>query len=347
MGQAEVLDAREVSPEDLGGGTSVEAGGDRRVLIVEDDAFLRQLLRLSLRRAGYEVLEAADGSRAWEVLQKQRVPLVLMDWMMPGIDGPALVRRIRAAGWAHYTYVIMLTALREEHEVVEGMNAGADDYLTKPFSREVLLAQVAAGARIIARDASLRASLAHETDRASRDDLTGLLTRRAALERVAAEINRAKRDGTSIGVIFADLDNLKQVNDLWGHEAGDQALRIVGRLLQRELRDYDIAARWGGDEFLLLLPGVTRTQAIKVAERLRVMLIATPLPYGDAGPEPLHLSLGVTVAEAAGATGLRALLRQADQALYRAKEEGRNRVCVFDPPEAPAADDGALLPGVT
>jgi DNA-binding response OmpR family regulator len=130
---------------------------------VEDDAFLRRLLRVTLRRAGWDVVEARDGVRAWEILRREHAPMVLTDVMMPGMDGLDLVRRIRAAEWPAYTYVVILTVLNGTEDVLAGMNAGADDYLTKPFNRDVLLARLAAGARVIDQDARLRRSLAHET----------------------------------------------------------------------------------------------------------------------------------------------------------------------------------------
>jgi two-component system cell cycle response regulator len=318
-----------MNPEPVTGGAS-DTNPNRRVLIVEDDAFLRQLLRVSLRRGGYDVVEVTDGARAWEFLQREHVPLVLTDWMMPGIDGPGLIRRIRDAGWPSYTYVLLLTALSKEGDVLAGMNAGADDYLTKPFSRDMLLARLAAGARVVDQDARLRKSLATEAARAARDDLTGLLTRRAALERISAELNRAERAGSTIAVVLADLDNFKRVNDEYGHEAGDEALRALGRLLRRELRDYDIAARWGGDEFLVILPGTTQGQALLAAERIRALLEAAPLPYGDKDLPPLRVSLGVSASIPGTTTSLKRLLRQADEGLYLAKESGRNRVCVFE-----------------
>ena len=314
---------------DAGGEIPRDANPDRRVLVVEDDAFLRQLLRVTLRRSGYEVIEATDGVRAWEMMQSQRIPMVLTDWMMPRLDGPELIRRIRDAGWPGYTYVLMVTVMSSDGDVVAGLNAGADDYLAKPFNRDVLLARLAAGARVIDQDARLRKSLASETERAARDDLTGLLTRRAALEHLSAELSRMDREGGSVSVILMDIDNFKRLNDQCGHAAGDQALRLVGRLLRREIRDYDIAARWGGDELLILLPGTTLPQGLLVAERIRTAVESAPVPLGVRDPPPLRASLGVTSTMPGSALSLKRLLRQADEALYAAKEAGRNRVWAY------------------
>jgi two-component system, cell cycle response regulator len=311
-----------------------DANPDRRVLVVEDDAFLRQLLRVTLRRSGYEVIEATDGVRAWEMMQSQRIPMVLTDWMMPRLDGPELIRRIRDAGWPGYTYVLMVTVMSSDGDVVAGLNAGADDYLAKPFNRDVLLARLAAGARVIDQDARLRKSLASETERAARDDLTGLLTRRAALEHLSAELSRMDREGGSVSVILMDIDNFKRLNDECGHAAGDQALRLVGRVLRREVRDYDIAARWGGDELLVVLPGTTLPQGLLVAERIRHSLESAPLPLEIHNAPPLRASLGVSSTLSGGGLSLKGLLRQADEALYAAKQGGRNRVWAYQAAES-------------
>ncbi len=323
------------SPAEPESGSAIH---DRRVLLVEDDAFLRRLLRVTLRRAGWDVVEARDGVRAWEILRRQHAPMVLTDVMMPGMDGLDLVRRIRAAEWPAYTYVVILTVLNGTEDVLAGMNAGADDYLTKPFNRDVLLARLAAGARVIDQDARLRRSLAHETERSSRDELTGLLTRRAALERLSAEMARLAREGGRVSLILVDVDHFKALNDECGHAAGDEALRLVGRLLRREIRDYDIAARWGGDEFLVALPATAEPQALAVAERIRACMETATPPFGERAAPRLRASLGVSTALLDGRFSLKGLLRQADEALYRAKAEGRNRVSAFG---VPAGDDEA------
>jgi diguanylate cyclase (GGDEF)-like protein len=253
---------------------------------------------------------------------------------MGGLD---LVRRIRQADWPAYTYVVILTVLNGTEDVLAGMNAGADDYLSKPFHRDVLLARLAAGARVVDQDARLRRSLAHETERSSRDELTGLLTRRAALERMSAEMARLAREGGAISLLLMDVDHFKRLNDACGHAAGDEALRLVGRLLRREIRDYDIAARWGGDEFLVVLPGTAQPQALAVAERFRECLETVTVGSGDREAPPLRASLGVASARLDGRFSLKSLLRQADEALYRAKAAGRNRVSLFEAPD-PAAD---------
>jgi len=315
----------------VGSPATLLQGTDRRVLVAEDDAFLRQILRVTLRRAGYEVLEAEDGARAWEMLQRDHVPLVIADWMMPGMDGTELVRRIRAADWPGYTYAMLLTVRSEKSDVVEGLNSGADDYLTKPFQQDELLARMGVGNRILDLEARLNRMLARERGLAATDGLTGLLNRRGLYERARSELNRAQREATEIGFVMMDLDDFKGFNDAFGHIAGDRALCLVSDALRQELRDYDFAGRWGGEEFLVVLPGASRAQAARAAERIRAAVAGVSVPVEGRVVPPLELSLGV--ASASGREeelDLDTLLGQADDAMYRAKAGGGNQVCVHE-----------------
>ena len=303
-----------------------------KVLIAEDDALLRQMLQGQLGASGYELVTAASGLEAWEILQREHIRLLLVDWMMPGLDGPELIRRIRGAGWAGYTYVILLTAKSGRGDVVEGLNAGADDYVTKPFRHEELLARMGVGARILELESRLSESLAREEALATRDSLTGLPNRRALYDRARAELSRAARENGSVGVILVDLDHFKRINDQFGHATGDEALRQVADVLQRNRREYDYTGRWGGEEFLVLVPGASLSQAALVAERIRASMEAISIQPAGADAIPLRASLGVASASpGARPLGLDELLLQADDALYRAKAGGRNRVCVHTP----------------
>jgi diguanylate cyclase (GGDEF)-like protein len=309
-----------------------------RVLLAEDDAFLRQLLRVTLRRAGHEVVETPDGERAWEVMEKERPRLAIVDWMMPRVDGPDLIRRIRGAGWAGYTYIILLTARDDRKDVLDGLSTGADDYLTKPFHREELLARVGVATRILEREARLRESLAREEELAMRDPLTGLLNRRAMQERSSAELSRATRERTDLGLVMADIDHFKRFNDECGHLVGDRALCHVAGLLRGTIRDYDFVGRWGGEEFLVVLPGTSLGQASVVADRIQKSVESAHLALGDRVPPALQLSLGVTAFSARrGPRTLDQLLEEADEALYRAKAQGRNRVCLAEAATGPTS----------
>jgi two-component system chemotaxis response regulator CheY len=304
-----------------------------KVLIAEDDSLLRQMLRGELAAAGHQLITAANGLEAWEMLEKEHVRMLLVDWMMPGLDGPELIRRIRGAGWPGYTYIILLTAKSGREDIVEGLNVGADDYVTKPFSRAELLARMGVGSRILDLETRLSESLAREEALATRDSLTGLPNRRALFDRARAELNRAQREGKSIGLVMMDIDHFKPINDQFGHAAGDEALRRVAEVLRKSKREYDYAGRWGGDEFLAILPGTSIMQAGMVAERIRSSIEMVRLDAG-AGAVELRLSLGVACASpAVHPVELDELLQQADGALYRAKAEGRSRVCLHPGPD--------------
>jgi two-component system chemotaxis response regulator CheY len=303
-----------------------------KVLIAEDDALLRQMLQGQLDASGYELVTAANGLEAWDALQQEHFRMLLVDWMMPGLDGPDLIRRIRGAGWNAYTYIILLTARSGREDVVEGLNAGADDYVTKPFSHDELLARMGVGARILDLESRLSESLAREEALATRDSLTGLPNRRALYDRARAELSRAARENGSVGVILVDLDHFKRINDRFGHAAGDEALCRIADVLQRTRREYDYAGRWGGEEFLVILPGASLAQTGLVAERIRAAMETITLRQEGATPTPLRASMGVASASpAARPLGLDELLLQADDALYRAKAGGRNRVCIHTP----------------
>ncbi len=298
-----------------------------KVLVADDDVLLHRLIETQLAGAGYEFVFASDGLEAWELLRREFIPMALVDWLMPGLDGEELVRRIRDAGWPRYTYLIMLTARDRRDDVVEGLSLGADDYVTKPFDREELLARMGVGARILQLEARLAESLAREESLATRDPLTGLPNRRALTEIARVELSRASRARTNVGLILVDLDHLKRINDEHGHASGDEALRRVAEVLRRNKRDYDYAGRWAGDEFVVILPGTSLTQAEIVAERIRSSIQEIVLDFGDAGRVPLSASVGVACAPPARPSiELEVLVQQADAALYRAKLDGRNLV---------------------
>jgi two-component system cell cycle response regulator len=300
-----------------------------KVLIAEDDALLRQMLHGQLGVAGHELVFASDGREAWDLLQREDIRMVIVDWMMPEVDGPELIRRIRDAGWPGYTYIIFLTARSGREDVVAGLQAGADDYVTKPFSIDELLARIGVGARILQLEGRLNESLAREEALATRDSLTGLPNRRALSDHARVELSRAARARTTVGLILMDLDHFKRINDQYGHAAGDEALRRVAEVFQRNKRDYDFTGRWGGEEFLVVLPSTSLEQSAMVAERIRKSLETMKLDLG--GPEPVELraSLGVVCAPpVTPPVDFEDLLRQADSALYRAKADGRNRVWV-------------------
>lgn len=294
-----------------------------RILIAEDDATSRLLLRRVLESWGYEVVSTKDGAEAWQALQANDAPrLAILDWMMPEMDGVDVCRRARVLETLQPPYIILLTALGYKESVVVGLEAGADDYVSKPYDPAELRARLAVGRRLVeANDALLEAQHALELQ-ARTDALTGILNRGAILEELERETQRAEREGSRLGLGMLDIDHFKRVNDTCGHAAGDAVLREVVRRAQRVLRPYDSFGRVGGEEFLVILPGAGETDLREVLERIRAAVGSTAIVVGE------H-RLAVTVSLGAATCGAEtpdACIARADDALYVAKEEGRNRV---------------------
>jgi diguanylate cyclase (GGDEF)-like protein len=295
------------------------------VLIAEDDPIFRRILKGWLEKWKYRVIVTADGTRAWEEMQAKDAPqLAIFDWVMPGIDGVELCRRIRLQECTPYRYLLLLTAKDDKQDVVTGLEAGADDYLTKPFHVDELHARIRAGKRIL----ELQDALLHARDalqfQAAHDPLTGLYNRAAILDALWRELQRGQRTSTPFGIMIADLDHFKRINDTHGHLVGDEVLRqIAGRFIA-SVRNYDFVGRYGGEEFLLILPGCNATDLVASAERLRRCVADAPIVTA-AGGLTVTISLGLASLPHGKAQDCEALLRAADEALYRAKAEGRNR----------------------
>jgi two-component system chemotaxis response regulator CheY len=309
-----------------------------KILIVDDDPVLRQILQTYMSRAGYDVALAENGQAALDIWERETIRLVITDWMMPVMDGPELIRRIRAVSAPAYTYIIMLTAKESKGDVIYGLEAGADDYLTKPFNTGELRARVKIGERILNLENRLNQTLQQMEELATLDSLTGLLNRRALYTHAEAELSRSRRDRNPVSLMMLDIDHFKQVNDRHGHLVGDKALRLVADTLKLNKRPYDWAGRWGGEEFLLVLPSTDEGLAVTIAERMRLQILDTHLSVAT-GVLQLNASFGI----ASTSTGfeleasttelyhLDSLVARADEALMRAKELGRNRVCVYEP----------------
>jgi two-component system cell cycle response regulator len=298
-----------------------------RVLIAEDDAMFRRILQSWLNAWSYQVTVAENGTRAWEILQEERPPeLLILDWVMPGIDGTELCRRIRERQRGPYQYILLVTANDDKQDVVRGLEAGADDYLTKPFDRSELRARLRVGRRIL----SLQDDLIHAREelrfQATHDVLTGIWNRGALMDLLRRELQRSSRTQGNTGVLMLDLDHFKNINDTYGHLTGDMVLKEVTHRISQVIRSYDLVGRYGGEEFLIVLPSCDKPQVLNSAERMRTAVAGAPV-LAASSEIRVTVSIGGTVASG-GATSEKEPLGIADAALYQAKNAGRNRTVV-------------------
>jgi diguanylate cyclase (GGDEF)-like protein len=296
-----------------------------KVLVADDDSSSRHRLARLLSKWGHEVVETSNGLAALEALQGEDYPrIAILDWLMPNMDGLQVCRAVRQFPKERYVYVLLLTAKNTKEDAIAGWEAGADDYITKPFDSHELQARLWAGLRIINLQDEL--IVARETQRqlATYDALTNLFNRRAILDSLKREIVRAQRGGPSVGIILADLDHFKKINDTYGHQVGDLVLCEAAHRMKNVLRPYDILGRYGGEEFLIVLPGCTMQEATSAAERLRARLDSTPLALREIQVR-ISGSFGIASSREV-AEDVDAMIWAADAALYRAKREGRNRV---------------------
>jgi two-component system, cell cycle response regulator len=294
-----------------------------KILVAEDDPVTLRLLRISLERWKYEVVAVDDGTQARDALLREGAPkLAILDWVMPGADGIEICRELRKREAGSYIYTLLLTSKGQKDDLLQGLEAGADDYLIKPFDLQELQARLRSGRRIIDLQDQLIAAREAMRDQATRDTLTRVWNRAAIMDILQREIIRSGRERRPLSLIMADLDHFKQINDSLGHQAGDAVLREVARRMQLVVRPYDGLGRYGGEEFLVIAPGCEKATALTLAERLRGSVGTTPVPTSG-GPVPVTLTLGV--ASLGENTSAESLLRSADDALYRGKKAGRNR----------------------
>jgi two-component system cell cycle response regulator len=306
-----------------------------RILIADDDATSRLVLKAMATKLGHECLLATDGSSAWEILSAGGIDVLLSDWMMPGVDGPELCRRVREELTGSYVYVVLITGLGDHERVLEGMGAGADDYLVKPVDPFTVQTRLVAAERmtilhrqLIDVRAQLELANLELLARSLTDVLTGLGNRRHMEEDMANVHAGALRTGRSYGMALFDIDHFKLYNDHYGHPAGDQVLRQVAQSLRATARAGESVYRYGGEEFLLLLPDCTVDGAVMAAERIREAVKSMALPHlaRPTPPPVVTLSGGVTCWLRDTDLTVLELLRQADEALYLAKSAGRDRI---------------------
>jgi diguanylate cyclase (GGDEF)-like protein len=296
-----------------------------KILIAEDDAVSRRVVEQFLKKWGYDVVSVCDGQAAWELLDSDEAPrIAILDWVMPGVEGVDICRRVRARLGRSYVYLILLTASVEKERLLGGLNAGADDFLTKPFNGEELHARLRVGERILKMQDELIAARDALHFRVSHDTLTGAASRGATMDFLHRELSRGLREGRPTGVVLADLDSFKAINDRHGHQAGDAVLEEVARRMMASVRTYDCVGRYGGEEFLIVLPTADENGTFRQSERIRQMLEATPVRFSNVRI-PVTSSFGVAASDGLQRPEISDLIRAVDAALYRAKGLGGNR----------------------
>jgi diguanylate cyclase (GGDEF)-like protein len=297
-----------------------------QILVADDSAVFRDMLQKMLSAWDYDVTVVSDGREAWEQLQHPGGPrLALLDWMMPGIEGAEICRKVRDSVHDRYVYIILISVRADLKDLVEGMESGADDYVVKPFQMEELRARLRAGQRVLALQDQLVEAREALREQATRDALTGLWNRRAIHEILQNEIARSGRSGQPLMVLMADLDGFKPVNDRFGHLVGDAVLRQAAGRMRASVRRYDAVGRYGGEEFLIVLPGCEVSGGLVLAERIREAIGAEVFRVGEIDIR-ITCSLGGACYLAHFIRPADNLVRDADAALYRAKHKGGNRV---------------------
>lgn len=296
-----------------------------KVLVADDDAVMRCLICHFLQEWGYETIEVTNGAEALEELQSPDAPkLAILDWMMPQMDGIEVCRRLRR-GDEPYVYILLLTARQSNDDLLLGLDAGADDYLAKPVDMPQLKARLASGKRIIELQEKLIGAYEAKRFEAAHDSLTGLWNRTAIVGFLHGELARSRREHTSVSVLMCDIDKFKAVNDHYGHHGGDEVLRQVSSRLSLAIRNYEWISRYGGEEFLIVVPNCNSTAAAQIAERLRTCICDVPIIWNELQID-VSMSLGVATTVGDHELTEEALVQAADMALYRAKDAGRNRV---------------------
>lgn len=301
-----------------------------KVLIAEDDANFSDALETMITAWGYDVVTATNGMEAWQILQKDNAPnLTILDWLMPGMDGVEICRRLRSRSQEAYTYVILLSIQDQVEHITEALHAGADDFLTKPIIPSELEARLLVGRRILAMQSQLIAAREALRLQATRDPLTLAWNRDGILDILHREVSRSARSGAPISVIMLDIDNFKHTNDTYGHLAGDAMLVEVANRIKNSLRSYDAIGRYGGDEFLIILPNCDAEAGATLAERIRQKVVRPSAALLD-DSFATTISMGLATTTMGIGLKVKDLIGAADSALINAKKMGRDRVQVYE-----------------
>jgi two-component system cell cycle response regulator len=311
----------------------------KRILVAEDDPVSRRLLEVFLRKWGFEVVLATTGPEALQLLERMDAPrLAVLDWMMPGMEGVQVCRKLREIKDRPYVYVLLLTARTEREDLLRGLESGADDYLTKPFDPRELSARLHIGQRIVDLQDKLIAAGEELLFRATHDNLTGISNRGVIMDSIRRERARQDRGAPAFAIVLADIDHFKYVNDTYGHLAGDAVLKGIASRIVNFIRPYDSVGRYGGEEFLIVAPSSDALGAIGLAERIRKAIEDKPVDF-EGRAISVTASFGVAISTPHHMLDAQQLVREADDALYQAKANGRNRC---DLASTPLITDPAL-----
>jgi two-component system, cell cycle response regulator len=295
-----------------------------KILIADDEAIPRQLLKETLERAGYEVIAVENGRQAAEQLCRPDCPqIALLDWAMPELDGPGVCREVRKYRGQPYVHIVLLTAKGSKQDIVAGLEAGADDYLVKPWDPEELEARLLVGQRVLELEERLVEARETMRYKATRDSLTSLFNRGIIVDLLSRELTRMHREKGCTTVLLCDVDHFKSVNDTYGHGVGDEVLREVARRLSGAVRSYDFVGRFGGEEFLVVLNNCDCDYSFARAEDIRHAIANVPVPTAS-GPLKVTMSFGVLSSTDWDNNSVEEILHEVDMALYMAKSAGRN-----------------------
>jgi len=294
------------------------------VIVIEDDAAVARLVSFTLRRDGYNVHEAGSLTAGRKLLGELPWDIVVLDRKLPDGDGIELCRELRVI--KPHGYILILTGETSSEAKLAGFGCGADDYVTKPFQLDEFLARMRAGARIVDLQKALLASNRRLEELSNTDSLTGLSNRRSFDRELAVRFEHSRRYNRPLSAVMIDIDHFKTINDTYGHAVGDSVLRCLAKIFNRETRQSDVVARLGGEEFCILLPETPLLESLQFGEKIRAGFASAPYPGGPEGPERVSLSGGVAAMPNPRFTEAKALIEAADQALYRAKNNGRNRI---------------------
>ncbi|MGB8952400.1 MAG: diguanylate cyclase [Candidatus Aminicenantales bacterium] len=300
-----------------------------KVLLAEDDVISCKILERNINKWGYEVAITQNGKEAWKALQNHSLRLAIVDWMMPEMDGVELCQKIRQAQKPKYTYIILLTARDNQQDIIEGLQAGADDYMTKPVNFLELKARLQTGRRIIELEDKLLESQGKLYELATQDSLTGLWNRATIMQFLQEELEHSSREDYAVSIILLDIDFFKKINDTHGHHTGDLVLKKATSCLKKHVRPYDRIGRYGGDEMLIVLPHCSKKNVARIAERLRYQCSKANVRTTK-GPLSLTLSLGCASSEDFVHPTVHSLILAGDNALYKAKNQGRNCVAISE-----------------